>query len=127
LPSFTGVVVKLVFLNPHCGLGKQIDAAHVIPMRVADDDVGDVAGLHAGEFDQFTWLKKIPHRKFLEPFLAVKTAVEQDVVSPTANQPDDHGDIDLLILRSAHHQAGDGKSGDGGVAQGLNGIVWHCR
>lgn len=42
LPSLAGVIAKLLALNPNCGLWKKIDATHVIPVRVADDDIRNV-------------------------------------------------------------------------------------
>jgi|SRR5690348_10873999 len=53
LPGLAGVVAILVFLNPDSCFGKKIDAAEMVPVRVADDDVGDFVRLDARELDGF--------------------------------------------------------------------------
>jgi len=50
LPGLAGVIAELFLLNPYDGVGKQIDAAHMVPMRVTHDDVGDLLGLDTGQF-----------------------------------------------------------------------------
>src|SRR5579863_7011017 len=88
LPRVTRVIMELLLLDPDCRLRKQIDAAHVIPMRMAHHDVGDFFRLHAGEFRSFVRAQIILDRPEFEPSLAMETAVEEDVVAATANQPD---------------------------------------
>src|SRR5215472_10459292 len=53
LPSLTGVVTKLLFLDPDRRFGKKVDASEMVPVRVADDDVGDLVRLDASEFHCF--------------------------------------------------------------------------
>ena len=53
LPSVARVIAKLLLLNPDCGFGKKIDATHVIPVGMADDDVRDVFRLNPSEFYGF--------------------------------------------------------------------------
>jgi len=50
LPGIAGVVAKFILLDPDGCVREEVDAAHVIPVGVADDDVGDLVGLDPGEF-----------------------------------------------------------------------------
>src|SRR2546427_4331765 len=47
------VILKFLPLEPDVGARKQVNAAHVVPVTVSDDDVGDVFGLDAGLRDGF--------------------------------------------------------------------------
>src|SRR5215469_15130033 len=53
LPRRAGVVAVFLFLNPDRRFGKKIDAAEMVPVRVADDDVTDFVWLDAREFHGF--------------------------------------------------------------------------
>ena len=122
LPGVTRVVAKFILLNPDIRFGKKIDAAEMIPVSMANDDVGDFVGLDAGEFYRFVGGEVFGRREILEEGVAVIAAVEKDVVAATSDQPDDHSDVDFFAFRSAHHQTGDfifGRS----VANGLDRVV----
>jgi hypothetical protein len=123
LPGVAGVIGELLLLDPDRRLREEVDPAHVIPMGVADDDVGDVFGLDAGELHGFVGAQVVGGRKLLEPGLTVKAGVEQDVAASAADQPDDHSDVDLLVLRRAHHQGRRWKARDRSVANGFNGVI----
>ena len=53
LPGVSGVIGELLLLDPNGGFREEVDAAHVVPMGMADDDVGHVFGLDAGELHGF--------------------------------------------------------------------------
>src|SRR5215472_3546709 len=53
LPGLASVVAKLFFLNPDRCFGKKVDAAEMVPVRVADNDVSDLVRLDASEFHRF--------------------------------------------------------------------------
>src|SRR5262249_1892755 len=107
LPRVAGVVGELLLLDPHGRLRKEVDAAHVVPVRVADHDVGHVFGLDARRLHGFVRAQVVVGRKLLQPVLAVKSAVEEDVAAAAADQPHDHRDVDLLVLRSTHDKTRD--------------------
>src|SRR5215831_20915827 len=48
LPRLTSVVLILIFLNPHGSVGEQIHAVGMIPVDMADYDVGYVFGFETG-------------------------------------------------------------------------------
>src|SRR5579859_1405865 len=125
LPSVAGVIAKLVLLDPDICFRKKIDAAEMIPMGVADDDVSDFFGLETGELDGFVRANVIGGREIFEESIAMVATVEKDVTAAAADQPYDHSDFDFFVFRSAHDQAGDTILG-GGVANGLDGIVGSC-
>src|SRR5271155_6184529 len=104
LPSVHRVVTIFLLLNPHTGLRKKVHPAHVIPVRVADDDVRPPPGLPPRRFHRLVGPQIILHRKILQKSLAMKTAVEKDRMAPAPNQPHHHRDFDFLALRPAHHQ-----------------------
>src|SRR2546428_778426 len=87
LPCFSRVVSEFVLLNPYGRPRKQIDPAHVIPMRVADHDVRDFVGLHPRELHGFIRAQIIGYRKILEPLLPMESAVEENIPPATADQP----------------------------------------
>src|SRR5262249_39403088 len=107
LPRRSGVIAKLLLLNPDDGLGKKIDASHVVPVGVTNDNVGDFFRLHARKLHGFVRAQEILDGKFLEPPLAMKAAVEQNVVPAAANQPHGKNDVDLFVHGSSYHQVGD--------------------
>src|SRR5687768_1342584 len=51
VPRLAGVVAVLIALDPDGCPRKQVDAADVVPVRMGDDDVGDVAGVDARSLD----------------------------------------------------------------------------
>src|SRR5260370_1400394 len=103
LPGFAGVVTELLLLNPYCRFGKEINAAQVIPMRMADDDVRDFFRLDAGELHRFVRANVFRRWEVLEESIAVIAAVKEDVATAATNEPDDHGDS--LAFWSAHNEA----------------------
>src|SRR5579859_7927108 len=122
LPGCSRVIVELLFLNPDIGFGKKIDAAEMIPVRMADDDVGDFIGLEARELDGFVGAEVIGRWEIFEKSVAVVAAEEKNEVAADADQPNDHGYFDFFVFGSAHDEAGDFILG-GAVADGLDGIV----
>src|SRR5579863_2445452 len=99
LPSFTGVIAKFLFLDPYRGFRKQIDSAQMIPMRVADHDVGDFRRLYASQLHRFIRAKVISDGPLLEPFFAVESTVEENVVPSATDQPDGENSVDFFVLR----------------------------
>lgn len=85
LPSVSRVIAKLLFLNPDCGFRKKVNATHVIPVAMADDDVRDVCRLNAGEFHGFVGTNVFGGREFFEKSIAVVAAVEKNVAASTAD------------------------------------------
>ena len=75
----------------------------MIPVGVADHNVGDRIGLHTGSFHGFVGAQVILHGEVLQKSVAVIPAIEKDGVAATPDQPYDHGDIDFLILGSADY------------------------
>jgi hypothetical protein len=115
-------------LNPDRGLREEVDAADVVPVRVADHDVRDVLGRDAGEAHGLVGPQVVgERRKLLPPLFAVEAAVEENDVPAAADQPDDHRDVDLLALRRADHEIGDGEVANGPIANGLDRIVGSLR
>jgi hypothetical protein len=53
LPRGAGIVAKFILLDPDIRFGKKINAAEIIPVNMANDDVGDFVGLDAREFYGF--------------------------------------------------------------------------
>src|SRR5215475_14230569 len=53
LPRISRVISELLLLNPDRCFREKVNAAHVVPMSVADDDVGDLFGLDAGQLHSF--------------------------------------------------------------------------
>jgi hypothetical protein len=102
LPGLAGVITKLFFLNPDDGLGKQIDAAHVIPMGMTHDDVSDFLGLNTGQFHGFVGTNIIQDGPFLKPAWAVKSAVEKNIVPSAADQLHRIDGVELLVFRSTY-------------------------
>src|ERR1700730_8212961 len=76
LPGFAGVVTERLLLNPNCRSREKINAAQVIPMRMADDDVRDFFRLNAGELDRFVGTNVSLRREVLEESIAVIAAVK---------------------------------------------------
>lgn len=105
LPGIAGIVAKLLFLNPDCGFRKKVDATHVVPMRMTNDDVGDFFRLNSRKFYGFIGANVVGRGKFIEESIAVVPAVEENVVSPAADQPDHHRNFDFLV-GIAHHEVG---------------------
>src|SRR5205085_8884542 len=81
------------------------DAAEVVPVGVANDDVGDFFGLDACELHRFVGPNVFRGWKRPEKSIAVIAAVKKDVVAAASNEPDDHGDVDFLAFRRAHDEA----------------------
>jgi hypothetical protein len=120
LPGRAGVICKFVALNPDCSVGEEIYSAHVVPVRVADDDVGDGRGCDADCFQAFIGREKIRHAEFLDPVLAMHAGVEEDRASAATDEPEDHGDVERLIFGSAHDESIERELRDGGVADGVD-------
>src|SRR5215472_777173 len=78
LPGVAGVIPVFLFLDPDHGLRKKIDAADVVPMGVADDDVGDLFGLDARKLYGLIRAKVFRGRKILEKSVAMIAAVKKD-------------------------------------------------
>ena len=76
LPGLAGVVAKLLFLNPDRCFGKKVDAAEMVPVRVADDDVGDLVRLEASEFHCFVGANVFRRWKVFQERVAVIAAVK---------------------------------------------------
>ena len=74
---------------------------------MTDNDVRHLIGLHAGALKGFIGPQIILHRKVVEKGRAVKAAVKEDSVAAAADKPENHGDIDLFVRRSADHHIGD--------------------
>lgn len=121
LPSVASVVAKLLFLNPYGRLGKKVDAAHVIPMGMADDDVSDFFGLNSRKSYGFIRANVVGGGEFFEEGIAVVAAVEKNVVASAADQPDHHRNFDFLA-GIAHHKVGEIVLG-GGIANRPDGIL----
>src|ERR1700728_191195 len=81
LPRVDGVVAILIPLNPDGGFRKQIDAAHVVPVCVADDNVANRIGRNARGFDSLVGAEVILHRKFFKKRVAMKSAIKEDRVA----------------------------------------------
>ena len=73
----------------------------MVPVGVTDDDVSDLCRLHSGQFDGFVGTQIVLHGELFEMGIAMEAAVEQDGVAAAPNQPDDHGEVDLLVLGAA--------------------------
>src|SRR5256885_2666331 len=82
LPRLRRVVAIFLLLNPHVCFREKINPAHVIPVRMADDDVRDCLRLHSGGFHGLVGPQIVHHRKILEKSVAMKTAVEKNRVAP---------------------------------------------
>src|SRR5580700_4720312 len=89
LPGITCVVAKFFLLNPDICFRKKIDAAQMIPMGVADDDVRDFFGLESRELDGFVRASVFGGWKIFEESVAVIAAVEKNIVAAAADQPND--------------------------------------
>src|SRR5258708_33447792 len=87
LPGLSGVIAKLLFLDPDGSFGEQIDTAHVVPVCVAYDHIRDLFGLNTGQLHRFVGANIVEYRPFLEPSLAVKSAVKKNVAASAADQP----------------------------------------
>ena len=122
LERLVHVILKFLPLEPDLGARKQVNAAHVVPVTVSDDDVGDIFGLDAGLRDGFIRGQVILHGEKFEPLCAVEAAVHQDCASTSAHQPEDHGDVELFVLGRAHDQGGHGKLREHGVTNGFDGV-----
>src|ERR1700761_2761912 len=99
----------------------------MVPMRVAHNDVGDFLRFYAGQFHRFVWTKVILNRPQLEPTLAMKPTVEQNIVPATANQPDRVHRVDLFVFRRPDHHLGDLVSRRVRDADRLNRVRWRLR
>src|ERR1700688_893259 len=122
LPRFAGVITVLLLLNPNCRFGEEINAAEVIPVRMADDDVRDFFRLDAGELHRLVGTNVFCRWEVLEEGIAVIAAVKEDVATAATNEPDNHDDGDFFAFWSAHNEAGN-LIVSGGVANRLNGVL----
>jgi hypothetical protein len=61
VPGFPGVVLVLSPLDPDCRFGKQLYSAGMIPVRVADDDVGNLLGSDTRREHGVGWLAEVAH------------------------------------------------------------------
>src|SRR5579863_1710883 len=123
LPGGVRVVPVLLFLNPDRGLREEIDPTHVVPVRMADDDVRHFGGVDSRQAHSLIRPHVVCDLPELEPALPMKAAVEQDVVAAAPDQPDDEGDVELFTGRSADDQVGDGHIRGIGVADRLDRIL----
>src|SRR5215831_69969 len=56
----------------------------------------------------------------LEKLLPVEAGIEEDVPAVAANQPHEHGDVQLAAVLGAGHQLLHGEVGNGGIADRVN-------
>jgi hypothetical protein len=71
---------------------------------MADHNVSYLIGLHAGRLHCEIGTQIVLHWIVFEKRIAMKAAVEENGVSASANEPYNHGDVDLLVLGAAHHK-----------------------
>ena len=116
LPRVGGVIRVLILLNPDLRFGKEIRAVGVIPVRVAENDVRDLVRFDAEAGDSFVRPNKIVHLPCFEELGSVKAGIEENVVTAAANEPDHHGDVEFAIAFVVADKSGDGKIGEGRVA-----------
>ena len=95
-PVLTDVMLVLVLLNPDARLRKQVEAVRVVPVGVADDDVGDLVSLDAQTGFHGVGRLRVRRRMVLlhEP-IAIEARVDQDVAAAAADHPHRHGDVEL--------------------------------
>jgi hypothetical protein len=120
LPCFSGVILQLVLLNPDAGIWKQVHAVGVVPVHVADDDVGDVLGLEAKRFQRVGGLDEIVDMPILEEAVVIETGVEKDVAAVAADEPDHHGEIEFAAGVGVGHEFGNIETGQRGVTNGID-------
>ncbi len=123
LPGRSGVVFQLILLEPDFGLRKEVHAAGMIPMHVADDYVSDIFGLDAGAGDSIGGDGEIHGMPLLDIAVAMETRIEKDVLAIAPDQPDHHGDIELTARLGAFDQAIESKAGNGGVADSVDFVL----
>src|SRR5215468_7872877 len=85
LPRVSRVISELLLLNPDRCFWEKINTAHVVPMGVADDDVGDLFGLDAGQLHCFVGSNVVCRWKRFEESIVVKAAVKEDVAAAAAD------------------------------------------
>ena len=85
LPRFHGVVAIFFLLNPYICFREKIDAAHVVPMSVTDDDVRYFLGLHAGQLYGFVGAEVAGRWEIFEESIAMVAAVEKNGVASAAD------------------------------------------
>src|SRR5580658_564395 len=85
LPSITCVVVEFFLLNPDASFRKKIDAAQMIPVGVADDNIRNFFGLDSRELDGFVGAKVFGRGKIFKESIAVIAAVEKNVVAAASD------------------------------------------
>src|ERR1700692_2582689 len=85
LPGIACVVTKFFLLNPDASFRKKIDAAQMIPVGVADDNVRNFFGLNSRELDGFVGANVLGGGKIFEESIAVIAAVEKNVVAAAPN------------------------------------------
>src|SRR5215471_11776172 len=81
LPRVSRVISELLLLNPDRCFWEKVNAAHVVPMGVADDDVGDLLRLDAGQLHCFVGANVVCRWKRFEESIVVKAAVKEDVAA----------------------------------------------
>ena len=123
LPGGAGVVGVLVLLQPDAGVGEEVHAVGVVPVHVGEDDVGDVGGLEAEFGEGLVGGLEVADGPGFEELRAVEAGVDEDGVAVAADEPVDHGDVDLLGFVGAGDEAGERESGDRGVADGVDGVA----
>ena len=105
LPGLNRVIPKFLLLNPDRCFGKEIDAAEVVPVSVADDHVGDFFGWDTSKLHGFVGADVFRGGKVFEESLAVIAAVKENVATTAPNEPDDHGDIYFFAFGRTHNEA----------------------
>ena len=76
LPGFTGVIFQLVLLDPDFRPRKKIESVRVVPMDVADYNVGDIPASEARVLDGIGGLLVIGGMPLAHELIAIKAAVE---------------------------------------------------
>jgi hypothetical protein len=87
----------------------------MIPVDVADDDIGDVACSEPGSLDPRGWLLIIRRTPLADGLLAVKAGIEQDIATAALDEPHHHCDIHFAVAIRARDEARHAKIFEGGV------------
>src|SRR5271154_2609198 len=94
----------------------------MVPVRVADDDVGDGVRLYSRKLHGFIWPEIVLHGEIFQKSVAMIAAIEKNVMAATADEPNDHGDVDFFVLGAAYHHLGQRKTRSGSIEDRLDGI-----
>ena len=95
-------------------------------MCVAHDDVRHAVRFDSGLLHSLIGRKEIAEAVFVNPFLAVAAAVEENRAAASLNHPKNHRDIDRLILGCAGDEFGKGKLREVRVTDGSDRVIWFC-